>query len=187
MPLNLQKSSFGLRPMTLDDAEMVRRWRNQPHIRRNMYTDHEIGMEEHMAWTRRVIGNDQFDYLIFSHLGRPLGLVGFYNLQPAHRRGDWAFYLGEADVPRGAGPAMEFFALDHFFAKAGMDKLCCEVFTFNSSVIKLHERFGFRREGLRKAHFFKQGEPEDIVELAMLRSDWNEAHKRHATTLFAPD
>ena len=38
---------------------------------------------------------------------------------------------------------MEFFALDYAFLTLKIRKLCCEVFTFNSGVIKLHEKFGF--------------------------------------------
>jgi hypothetical protein len=46
--------SSGLRPMREADLDMVRRWRNAPDVRKNMYTTHEISPEEHRAWWERI-------------------------------------------------------------------------------------------------------------------------------------
>lgn len=184
MGLGLTKSEFALRPMAVNDAPMVLAWRNQDHIRKNMYTDHIIKPEEHAGWTARVIEDPACDYYIFSHQTRPIGLVGFYDIQPIHHRADWAFYLGESDAPKGAGPAMEYFAIELVFDKHPIDKLCCEVFTFNAGVIKLHERFGFVHEGLLKAHYWKEG-PEDVARMALFRDTWEDIRQEQAEGLFS--
>lgn len=173
MGLNLNKSDFRLRPLAEADGEMVRNWRNQAHIRRNMYTEHVIGREEHARWINKILTDSRSDYTIFEHQDRPIGLVGFYDIFAEHERADWAFYLGASDIVRGSGPAMECFALDYAFGSLRVHKLCCEVLAFNKAVINLHARFGFVREGLRKAHIIKNGKYEDVVELALFRDSWS--------------
>lgn len=183
MGLGLTKQDFTLRAMEAEDAEMVLAWRNQDHIRKNMYTDHIIGADEHQTWTDRMIADPRCDYYIFEHQKRPIGLVGFYDILSEHRRADWAFYLGVTDAPKGAGPTMEYFAIEQLFAKHDVDKLCCEIFTFNAGVIKLHERFGFTHEGLLKAHYQKDG-PQDVARMALFKEVWDETKTKQAEGLF---
>ena len=183
MGLDLDRTEFSLRPMTVADADMVLEWRNQEHIRKNMYTDHIIQPDEHAAWTARMIEDDRCDYYIFEHRSRPIGLVGFYDIRPDHKRADWAFYLGVTDAPKGAGPAMEFFAISKVFEEHAIEKLCCEILTFNSGVIKLHERFGFVHEGLLEAHYWKDGSL-DVARMALFKATWEEISQSQAAGLF---
>lgn len=54
----------------------------------------------------------------------------------------------------------------------GAQKLCCEVFLFNAGVIKMHEKFGFSKEGHLVAHYLKNDTYEDIASLAMFNDSW---------------
>ncbi len=42
------------RPMTQADIDAVLQWRNQPAVRQSMYSQHEIGKQEHLAWFERA-------------------------------------------------------------------------------------------------------------------------------------
>lgn len=39
-----------IRPMVYADLERVLAWRNHPDVRRYMYTQHEITLDEHQRW-----------------------------------------------------------------------------------------------------------------------------------------
>ncbi len=39
---------------TLEQQKAVRDVRNQPSIRKSMYTEHEIGLEEHLTWLEKL-------------------------------------------------------------------------------------------------------------------------------------
>ena len=161
-----------LRPLCEDDRERVLSWRNQDRIRANMYTDHVIHRDEHDRWFDRSLTDGTAAYRIFEHREQPLGFVSFTGIDRVHGRSTWAFYLGEADAPRGSGAAMELLALDEAFGSLCIRKLCCEVFAFNTGVVRLHERFGFAREGLFRSHYFKNGELQDIVCMARFAEGW---------------
>lgn len=174
----LQRDDCALRTMTREDATQVLSWRNQERIRENMYTDHVIGAEEHQVWVERAMSNERGRYLIFVWRGRMAGFVSITSIDVFQQRATWALYLGETDLPRGAGLAMEYLALEYSFETLGLNKLMCEVFAFNTPVIKLHGRFGFQQEALYKAHAIKNGAFVDVVGLAMFRDDWLESKAR---------
>ena len=72
---------------------------------------------------------------------------------------------------------MELNIHQYVFEDLGLNKLCCEVFAWNEIVIKIHQKYGSKIEGSRKAHIFKNGKYHDIVEMAILKKDWRERIK----------
>ncbi|SRR6266568_700910 len=183
----LKYSDISLRAMVVDDKNMVRLWRNSDRVRLNMYSDHMISPEEHERWFLRALSDDSARYLICEIKGRPVGFVSLKNIDPQHGRCTWAFYMGETDVPRGAGAAMEFLSLCYAFEQLQIRKLCCEVFVFNASVIRLHEKFGFVQEGKLAKHFLKQGKYEDVVILAKFLDNWRETKNALKEKCFSMD
>lgn len=112
--------------------------------------------------------------------------IGSVNIKTDKRNNKcfWGFYLGEVDVPRGSGAVMEFFALEHIFEGLNMRKVCCEVFSFNRTVIKLHKKFGFVEEGCFVKHISKSGKYEDVVPMAMFAEDWIKVKPKLERLLF---
>lgn len=171
----LKLEEYALRPLALEDADMVRAWRNQEHIREVMYHDHEIGGQEHVEWMQKVIEEDSSDYFIVTYLDKPIGLCGLYGISQKDGRAVWAFYLGEENTPLGAGSAMWFLLLDYAFQQKGLRKICSEVLAINEKVLAMHERFGFVQEGVLRAQAMKGGNPIDAIMFGLLRDEWRVA------------
>lgn len=176
--------SFSIRPIEIKDKDQILQWRNLDRVRWNMYNDHVISQKEHDTWFSRALVDTSATYLVFLYEARPVGFASFTNISVVHGRCYWAFYLGELDVPRGCGSVMEFFALDYAFITLKIRKLCCEVFTFNGGVIKLHEKFGFVQEGRFVEHYKKNEGYEDIVCLAKFASSWADERPAFEKRLF---
>lgn len=187
MAIMFNYDSFSIRPIEVNDKDRILLWRNSERVRCNMYTDQIISRQEHDAWFARVLTDTPAHYLIFMHKESPIGFISFTNISAANGRCYWAFYLGETDVPRGVGSVMEFFALDYAFLTLKIRKLCCEVFSFNESVIKLHEKFGFAQEGRLVEHYLKNMNYEDIVSLAKFGLNWIDERIVFKARLFGKD
>lgn len=141
-----------------------------------MYTDHIIGSEEHETWLEGALHGHSSRFLIFEISGEPAGMVSFTAITPVPSVGSssclWAFYLGEADTPKGTGSVMELLALDHAFGELMIRKLSCEVIASNNAVVRLHEKFGFTVEGTLRGQVLKNGAYEDVILLALFAEEW---------------
>ena len=66
---------------------------------------------------------------------------------------------------RGIGQALLSAAVD-WAREAGVTKLELHVFPWNEPAIRLYERFGFEREGVRRGHYRRDGEEVDAILMA---------------------
>lgn len=170
----MTSSAFGrLRPVTDDDREIMRVWRNIPSVREKMYTWHEISEDEHQQWWERTKSADCHRYFIYEYRNTPTGVVSFNNIDEGNQNASWAFYASP-DAERGTGSRMEFLALDYAFFELKLHKLSCEVLDFNTSVIKLHKKFGFVDEGVFRQQYQRGRKFYDIHRLGMLASEWSD-------------
>jgi len=177
------RESYDLRLMTDEDVGLVLEWRNKAKIRAAMYTDHVISAEEHAAWWASASVHPSKRILIFAADGRPIGHVNFVQID-GNGTAYWGFYMGEDEVPLNAGIAMEFVALEYAFGELGLRKLLCEVLESNAPITRLHERFGFKREGVFERQVLKNGEYEDVISLALFAEDWAERREAMAQRVF---
>ena len=67
---------------------------------------------------------------------------------------------------RGVGRALLEGAVA-WAAEAGVTKLELHVFPWNKPAIRLYERFGFEREGVRRRHYRRDGEYVDAILMAL--------------------
>jgi len=166
--------SFGkLRGIKPEELELMLSWRNAPNVRANMYTRHEISTGEHLAWWSRVQQRTDQKYFMYEMGGAPSGIVGFMGIDTDSRNSSWAFYSSPA-APKGTGSKMEFLALEYAFHELGLHKLHCEVLAFNSPVIKLHQKFGFKVEGILREHHKVDDTFVDVYRLGLLSHEWEE-------------
>lgn len=174
---------FGeLRAIEDGELELMLSWRNHPNVRMNMYTTHEIALDDHLQWWKNVQVNPRQQYFMYASAARPLGVVGFTDINTQSSNASWAFYAAP-DAPRGTGSRMELLALDHAFEQLKLHKLHCEVLAFNVPVLKLHQKFGFRVEGIfREQHKTATGFV-DIHRLGLLAHEWAERREPIQTRL----
>ena len=57
------------------DAELLRRWRNDPETRRRSFTNTTVSAAEHRAWLHTRLASDRAAIWIFSDGGVPIGQV----------------------------------------------------------------------------------------------------------------
>lgn len=174
---------FGtLRPVKDSELELMLSWRNAPTVRENMYTTHEIALTEHLSWWERIQGSESQQYFMYEYQDIPLGIVGFTDFDKSNQNSFWAFYASP-NAPKGTGSRMEILALEYAFNVLGLHKLCCEVLGFNTPVIKLHEKFGFKVEGIFRDQYHRDGLFIDIYRLGLLKDEWAEIREGMVTKL----
>lgn len=165
---------YHLRPMTSDDLEAVRTWRNHPTVRASMFTDHVITPEEHAAYFDRALKDPKKRYLICSDVaGADYGLGGLVGIDTAHGTADWGFYRNDRPGEH-AGTWLGLLLLDEAFASLGLEKVSAEVLDGNTRSLRFHDRLGFVQEGVFRCHHLKDGVRYDVFRLALFRHDWQQ-------------
>jgi UDP-4-amino-4,6-dideoxy-N-acetyl-beta-L-altrosamine N-acetyltransferase len=162
-------------PLTSLDTESqmkVRDIRNEANIRKWMYTDHVIGVDEHLAWINRLKDDDsKLVFAVLDEARAPLGVISVSAIDRLHKKTDWAYYLTET-ARGGLGSALEFAFIDFVFSTLGMEKLNCEVIEGNDPVVSLHKKFLFQEEGFRASNILKHGVRIGVHFLGLTKNAW---------------
>ena len=147
-----------------------------------MYTDHIIGVNEHLGWINKLkTDKTQMVFAVLDDDGSPLGLVSLNAIDRLHSKADWAFYL-TSTARGGLGSALEYSFINFVFDVCGLHKLNCEVIEGNDAVVKLHKKFHFQSEGLRRSNILKYGNRIGVHLLGLTRNDWMAAKDDIAST-----
>jgi len=159
-----------VRPVQAVDVDDILAWRNQAHVRASMFTQHEITPEEHRTWFERSVNNPLRRLLVVEQDGIALGFVNFDGVE-AGGVSTWGFYAA-VGAPRGSGSVMGAAALSFIFQDTPLHKVCAQVLGGNPASLRMHEKLGFRREGvLRQQH--RMGEHyHDVICFGLLRQEW---------------
>jgi putative acetyltransferase len=103
--------------------------------------------------------------------GKPIGAASLHR-EDRHRRSHAAslgMAVHDAYAGRGAGTALLAALVDLADRWWNVTRLELEVYADNARAIALYERFGFEREGLLRAHAFRDGAYVDTIPMGRLR------------------
>lgn len=160
-----------LREMRGSDLEQVLAWRNHPEIRRFMYTQHEISLDEHRRWYACANDDPATHLLIFELNAAAVGFVKFVRPSTVSRIADWGFYLAP-DSPSGTGRELGRAAMTYAFQELMLHKICGQVLAFNEKSIRFHHRLGFQQEGCLREQHFDGTSYHDVICFGLLRQEW---------------
>lgn len=166
----LPTSNDRVRLMTEDDVDQVFAWRNHPNVRRYMYTQHEVTMEEHQRWFERASQDRGKHLLIFEVDSSPLGFIQFGQMG-SKAIADWGFYAAPG-APKGYGRRLGVAALDYAFAHLQLHKVCGQVLAFNETSARFHRALGFHQEGRLREQYFDGQQYQDVLCFGLLQSEW---------------
>ncbi|HYD60950.1 MAG TPA: GNAT family N-acetyltransferase [Noviherbaspirillum sp.] len=141
-------TTITLRTATVDDAPLLRRWDEQPHvIESDPYSDWEWETElaRFPEWREQLIA--ELD-------GRPIGFIQIIDpaLEDSHYWGDIPgnlraldIWIGEAgDLGKGYGTTMMVLALARCFAEPSVIAVLIDPLASNFRAHRFYERQGFR-------------------------------------------
>lgn len=156
--------------MEASDLEMVLRWRNHEKVRRFMFTRQEISLEEHRAWFHRESADPRNSLMIFEEEEVPRGFVKL-RLMEGLRSAEWGFYSAPG-TQSGTGHRLGKAALRHAFTVVRVHKVCGQAIACNEGSIRLHERLGFKREGVLREQYHDGKTYRDVVCFGLLNGEW---------------
>jgi len=166
-----------VRSLTTDDLAMILAWRNHPEVRAFMFTQHEIGWEEHRAWFMKASCDPSRRLLIVEEADEPLGYVQFTGVAEGGVA-DWGFYA-RPEAPKGSGQRLGTAALEEAFGVLGLHKVCGQAIAGNRPSIALHAKLGFIEEGILREQRCVNGAYHSLICFGLLENEWHASlHRR---------
>lgn len=161
----LLKNFINLDPV---EKEMVRRWRNNPEVRKWMYNDHEISPEEHQNFIERLkTSKKEFYYLVYEK-DKAVGVLTLTRLDLKNRNAYLGLYANPEERIAGAGMLIGKTALKLAFEMVSLHTLKLEVLEDNQKAIKLYKKLGFSEEGRLRQFIFKDAKWKDVIVMGII-------------------
>jgi len=133
---------------------MTLRWRNQDHIRKWFFHSDVITPEQHQAWFKRYLQQDDDYVFIIEEVAatlRPVGQVAIYHIDWAARQAEFGrLMIGEPEaIGRGLARAATGLLTDMAMDTLGFREIYLEVFADNVPALTIYTACGFQITGRR--------------------------------------
>lgn len=159
-----------LRPITLEDTDLIVAWRNSERVRRNFIYQAPFTREGHENWMRtKVASGEVVQFIICEReTGRPVGSVYFRDIDPANKKAEYGIFIGEADCAgKGLGSETARLAVAYARDVLKLHKLMLRVFADNTAAVKSYQNAGFVQEACLKDEFLQNGRYRDLLLMAV--------------------
>lgn len=150
--------------LTDSEKEMVRMWRNHENIRKWMYMDHIISLDEHKHFLEKIKNdNNNFYWVLKDDRNNYLGVLSLNRVNFRNKNAYFAIYSNPYNKIPGVGRIIDRCAIELAFEILKLHTLKLEVIEDNIQVINLHQKMGFKEEGKLKEFVYKNGKWLDVI------------------------
>ncbi|MFC8997815.1 GNAT family N-acetyltransferase [Streptomyces rochei] len=170
-----------LRPFTEADAARMGEIIGDPEVRRFTGSPgHELTPELLRSWYgSRSAQPDRLDLAVTDPAdGEVLGEVVLHAWVPEERSCTFRTLIGARGRGRGIGTEATRLIVGYAFEELGLHRVQLDAYAFNDRALRMYEKVGFVREGVRREVERRDGVWVDEVLMAVLDHEWA-AHRGH--------
>jgi UDP-4-amino-4,6-dideoxy-N-acetyl-beta-L-altrosamine N-acetyltransferase len=128
--------------LSYDEKIMVLEWRNHPNIRKWMFTQDLIALDNHLNYIDSLSSKKDREYFLVKQHNQAVGVIDFTNIDKKRLTVEFGLYV--KPNLKGIGSLLMQEIVDYAFNTLKMQTLISEVFEENSLAIKLYKKFNFR-------------------------------------------
>lgn len=140
--------SVSLRPLSLSDTSSVVRWRNQPFVYKNLFTQVLISEEQHISYYHKYVETGKVkQFIITAEIeGRTIdiGTIFLRNFDRLLRTAEFGIFIGESSaIGKGCSFQATVALLQIAFNDYDLESVYLEVFSDNIPAYKTYCKAGF--------------------------------------------
>lgn len=126
-----------------EQLKMILRWRNDPQIKKWMFTQEDIKLEDHLKFVSLLKSNKAKQYFLVQHKKQYIGVIDFCEITPI------SVVMGVYKNPElfNVGKQLLQTILEYAFDTLGVKTIYSEVFEENKKALELYYSFGFKSIG----------------------------------------
>lgn len=162
----IQGARIYLRPITVEDTEVVLKWRNSENVVNNFIYRKLISRQEHLNWLENKVNTGKVQQFIICENTNdmPLGSIYLQDFQKDIRCVEEGIFLGEKEAfGRGIGVEATKLLISYVFDTLQYETLTARVLGYNSASRHMFEKCGFQVSSLEKDKYEFDGKKADLV------------------------
>jgi len=169
-----------LRPIEPEDLPFIRRWANDPDVRRltgEALPMSKAGADEFLERVRQDKERVWF-VVVLKENDRVIGEAGLLRMFHPWRNTDLSIIIGDKEAwGKGYGTQAILLLLDYAFGYLGFHRVSVGVVGFNERALRFYEKVGFKREGLQRDGYYYDHAFHDFVMMSILEDEFRQLHK----------
>lgn len=96
--MNRADNIISLRPITIEDTDLMVKWRNRDFVKRNYINQSEFTREGHLKWMETRVQTGQVIQFIILENDRPIGSVNMKDVDYEKGTAEYGIFIGERDA-----------------------------------------------------------------------------------------
>lgn len=131
--------------LNLSEVKMVLKWRNNPDVRKWMYNQDEILLENHLAFIKSLKSKKDKLYFLVKKDNEYIGVIDFHNIK------DQSLIMGIYTNPsiKGFGKILLENIINYSFDVLKVKKIFSEVFSGNTKAYELYKKYNFIKTDIK--------------------------------------
>ncbi|ADN08186.1 UDP-4-amino-4,6-dideoxy-N-acetyl-beta-L-altrosamine N-acetyltransferase [Sulfurimonas autotrophica] len=122
-------------------------WRNHPTIKKWMYTDDNILLDNHLNFISSLKSTKDKQYFVVDKDEQQIGVIYFTNIDTNKKECEFGLYANPFEKIAGVGSILEKLCIEYAFDILKLKKLKLEVFSNNKKALNLYKKFNFKEIG----------------------------------------
>ena len=150
--------------MAMKEKEMVLEWRNTLSIRKWMFNQEEIKLEQHLNYIESLRKENKKLYFLVRRHGIDIGVIDFTEINNTEKTASLGIYANPSI--KGVGSTLLETIINYAFIKLHVLRLISEAFDNNLPAIKLYKKFMFRIINSRTIN------QQNVVTMELTNENW---------------
>ena len=169
-----------LRPITLEDGNLIVQWRNDESILNHCMSRNEVTLESNARFYNEFVATGKYKQFIverieedFGVIAYPIATVYLKDMDYGNKRCELCIFTSTDDEWRSDSQSLAIkMLLEKAFGEYGMHKVYSYVFYKFPDEVELLKNAGFSSEAILKEEALNaDGKYEDIVRLSIIKSE----------------
>lgn len=167
-----------LRPPEREDMAFLTALNSEPTVRdRVVGWDWPRSLSQQLSWFEKSASPSTQRFIVADSAGHPVGLTGLWDINWHDRNAIVGVKLGgpHGVLGRGLGSDALMALMTFAFEDVGLQRLHGSILAGNvASLRSFCDKCGWRKEGLSREHAWRNGALVDVVQIGVLKADFEE-------------
>lgn len=154
-----------MRSLEENDLEILKNWRNSPHIRKTTREYRILNMMNQKNWFSSLHQSNPPKNIMFGVENKRktlIGVCGLTYIDWKNRNAEISIYLGKKDWQKNSiGTELLDLIVTYGFGELNLHRLYAEIFSTAPENIKLFEKMNFIQEGVFREKLWRNGKWND--------------------------